>query len=429
VDLGLYFLFQLPRPWAPDAEARLFEESLAQVELADRLGFEYAWVPEQHFLEEYSHSAAPEVFLAAASQRTTAIRLGHGVVLLPPAYNHPARVAERAAALDLVSGGRLEFGVGDSKSRMELEGYGIDPEQRQQMSREALAEIARMWTETPYGGRSGQYVTLPVRNVVPKPRQRPHPPLWMACSDDAAVEQAARLGLGVLTHSFYDTGEAARIVDLYLDVFRRECVPVGWSVNPQVAMLNPFYCHRDPATARERGLDGAGFMGFSVRHYYTFGRHEPGRTNLWQRYERVRSDFGGQVPLRGTHAVGTPEEVCEHLRGFASAGIDQAILAHQLGRLSHDEITASMRLVAEEVRPVLDDQRAQRRKRREALEPYVAAAMRRKADLPGRPAPATYVDAFGRARPPLDVAALPASVRVQVEDLERMANVARTFEE
>src|SRR5262249_49195615 len=126
VRFGLFYEHQLPRPWSQDAEERLFVEALDQIELADRLGFHSLWVVEHHFLEEYSHSSAPEVFLAAASQRTEHIRLGHGIVQLPPAFNHPVRVAERIATLDLISGGRVEFGTGEASSQMELGGFGVD---------------------------------------------------------------------------------------------------------------------------------------------------------------------------------------------------------------------------------------------------------------------------------------------------------------
>src|SRR5687767_5234277 len=114
MKFGVFYEHQLPRPWAEGSELRLFQDALAQVELADRLGIDHAWEVEHHFLEEYSHSSAPEVFLAAASQRTHQIRLGHGIVLMPPSYNHPARVAERIATLDLVSGGRVDWGTGES---------------------------------------------------------------------------------------------------------------------------------------------------------------------------------------------------------------------------------------------------------------------------------------------------------------------------
>ena len=107
MKFGVFYEHQLPRPWVEGSEQQLFQDALSQVELADRLGIDYAWEVEHHFLEEYSHSSAPEVFLAAASQRTKRIRLGHGIVLMPPGYNHPARVAERIATLDLVSNGRV----------------------------------------------------------------------------------------------------------------------------------------------------------------------------------------------------------------------------------------------------------------------------------------------------------------------------------
>src|SRR5213596_1300711 len=126
MKFGIFYEHQLPRPWGPDDEHRLLKNALDQVELADKLGIDYVWEVEHHFLEEYSHSSAPEVFLAAASQRTSRIRLGHGIVQLPPAVNHPARIAERIAALDLVSGGRVDFGTGEGSSQAELGAFGIE---------------------------------------------------------------------------------------------------------------------------------------------------------------------------------------------------------------------------------------------------------------------------------------------------------------
>src|SRR5215208_5577453 len=125
MQFGLFYEHQVPRPWNPEAERQVLLEALEQVALADRLGIEYAWEVEHHFLEEYSHSSAPEVFLAAASQRTSRIRLGHGIVLTAPGFNHPARTAERIAMLDLVSNGRVEFGSGESSSTAELGGFHI----------------------------------------------------------------------------------------------------------------------------------------------------------------------------------------------------------------------------------------------------------------------------------------------------------------
>src|SRR5438874_1563492 len=173
MKFGIFYEHQLPRgagaEWDEDAERRLYQDALLQVELADRVGIDYVWEVEHHFLEEYSHSSAPEVFLAACSQRTKRIRLGHGIVLMPPRYNHPVRVAERIAALDLVSNGRVEFGTGESASLMELGGFGVDFEDKRHAWTEAVEQCLNMMVMDPYPGFQGQYFDMPCRNVVPKP--------------------------------------------------------------------------------------------------------------------------------------------------------------------------------------------------------------------------------------------------------------------
>ena len=206
MKFGIFYEHQLPRPWNEGDEQRLFQEALDQVELADRLGIDYAWEVEHHFLEEYSHSSAPEVFLAACSQRTKRIRLGHGIVLMPPGYNHPARVAERIATLDLVSNGRVEFGTGEIALA-----HGARRLRRQlrrtrsaRMWREAVEQCANMLAMNPYPGFKGKYFEMPCRNVVPKPVQKPHPPMWVACSNRETIQLAAQLGIGALTFAFVD---------------------------------------------------------------------------------------------------------------------------------------------------------------------------------------------------------------------------------
>src|ERR1051325_9632313 len=170
---GLFYEHQMARPWGEGAEERLLRDALEQVELADRAGFESVWEVEHHFLEEYSHSSAPEVFLAAASQRTRRMRLGHGIVQLPPNFNHPARVAERIATLDLISGGRVEFGTGESSSQMELGGFLIGRPRKRGQWKEALKAVTRMLVKDPFMGYQGRFTSMPRRNVVPKPKQKP----------------------------------------------------------------------------------------------------------------------------------------------------------------------------------------------------------------------------------------------------------------
>ena len=146
---GIFYEHQLPRPWAEGSELKLFQDALDQVELGDRLGIDYAWEVEHHFLEEYSHSSAPEVFLAAASQRTKRIRLGHGIVLMPPGYNHPARIAERLATLDLVSNGRVEWGTGESASRAELRASASRPRNAGRCGAKPPSRWRTCWRWTP----------------------------------------------------------------------------------------------------------------------------------------------------------------------------------------------------------------------------------------------------------------------------------------
>src|SRR5262245_29648964 len=287
MEFGIFYEHQLPRPWAEDSEYRLIRDALEQVELADRLGLDYAWEVEHHFLEEYSHSSAPEVFLAAASQRTKRIRLGHGIVLMPPGYNHPARVAERIAMLDLVSGGRVEFGTGESASRMELEGFGIEPTQKKDMWEEAVAQVALMLSQSPYPGHRGKHFSMPARNVLPKPLQKPHPPMWLACSNRQMIHRAAQLGLGALTFAFVDVSEAKHWVSDYYETFKHECTPIAQAVNPNIAMVTGFSIHPDGDEARRRGLEGFQFFGYALAHYYLFGAHTPGRTNIWESFQNT----------------------------------------------------------------------------------------------------------------------------------------------
>ena len=215
MKFGVFYEHQLPRPWEEDSEYRILQDALEQVELADRLGFDVVWEVEHHFLEEYSHSSAPEVFLGVCSQRTKDIRLGHGIIQTAPGYNHPARTAERVATLDLLSGGRVEFGSGESGSEAELGGFLVDPATKREAWLEGLQVTLRCMTETPFTGVDGRFVQMPPRNVVPKPMQKPHPPLWVACSRRDTILLAAEKGIGALTFAFIDPEEAEKWVADY----------------------------------------------------------------------------------------------------------------------------------------------------------------------------------------------------------------------
>jgi alkanesulfonate monooxygenase SsuD/methylene tetrahydromethanopterin reductase-like flavin-dependent oxidoreductase (luciferase family) len=405
---GIFYEFQLPRPWARDDEHRLLKDALEQIELADRLGFDYVWEVEHHFLEEYSHSSAPEVFLAAASQRTRRIRLGHGIVQLPPGFNHPARVAERIATLDLLSDGRVEFGTGESSSEAELGGYGVDRASKREQWEEAIDAVTRLMVEEPFAGYEGRFLQMPPRNLVPKPLQRPHPPLWVACSRRDTIHLAAERGIGALTFSFIEADEARAWVDDYYSTIASElCVPAGFAVNANLACVLPFMCHADELTAIDRGLDGSHFFGYSLGHYYVFGMHKPGVTDVWAEFEENRELYGfsravaaqtglqlgaqlmeqGLGSLRG--AVGTPAQIRALVREYEAAGVDQLIFVSQAGRNRHEHICESMELFAREVMPEFHERaEATEKGKADRLAPAIAAALARRS--PPRTTPTDY---------------------------------------
>jgi alkanesulfonate monooxygenase SsuD/methylene tetrahydromethanopterin reductase-like flavin-dependent oxidoreductase (luciferase family) len=428
VRFGLFYEHQLPRADRELDEELLLADALEQVELADRLGIDCLWEVEHHFLEEYSHSSAPEVFLAAASQRTSRIRLGHGIVQVPPAVNHPARVAERIATLDLISGGRVELGTGEGSSQLELGGFGVDRETKRAQWDEALDAITRMFVEQPFAGYDGRWLAMPPRSVVPKPRQRPHPPLWVACSRRETIVLAAERGLGALSFAFVEPEDAKRWVDSYYETLASErCVPAGFAVNPNVAVVLPMMCHADEAIAIERGIDGAHFFGFSLAYYYAFGEHRPGHSNVWREFQERRREMGfareivtpddgplgvrllqqGLGSLRG--AIGTPAQLRDLLERYEAAGVDQVIFVSQAGANRHEHICESLELFAEQVLPGFaeraEDREAAKRKRlAAALERALARrAPPRSADpdylvkADGEPTPAQAIAAAGRA--------------------------------
>jgi len=380
MKFGIFYEHQLPRPWNEGDEHKLIREALDQVELADKLGIDYAWEVEHHFLEEYSHSSAPEVFLAACAQRTKNIRLGHGIVLMPPKYNPPARVAERIAMLDLVSDGRVDFGTGESSSLAELAGFGIAIDDKRDMWMEAVEQTANMMAMDPYPGYEGKFFSMPCRNVVPKPVQKPHPPIWVACSNRETIHLAARLGIGALTFAFIDPTEARKWVGEYYEIIKTECKPIGHAVNANVAMVTGFSCHPDEQEARRRGEDGFRFFGYGLGHHYIFGSHKPGRTNIWENFERARDS----LPAAGEHrGIGTPDQLRAHLSLFEETGVDQVIFIQQGGRNRHDHICESLELFASDVMPEFKERSdARERKKQEELAPYIEKALQRKTWMP-----------------------------------------------
>ncbi|MDE0756958.1 MAG: LLM class flavin-dependent oxidoreductase [Pseudomonadales bacterium] len=387
MKFGIFYEHQLPKPWDEGLEQKLFQDALEQVELADRIGIDYAWEVEHHFLEEYSHSSAPEIFLAAASQRTKKIRLGHGIRQVISAYNHPARTAECIATLDLVSNGRVEFGTGESSAILELGGFGIPVDSKRAQYLEATEQICNMLAMDPYPGYEGEYFSMPCRNIVPKPVQKPHPPLWVACSNRETIKMAARLGIGALTFAFVDPLEARHWVDEYYSIIKsEECVPIGHHVNANICMVTSFSLHQDRQVAIDRGLEGFEFFGYALGSLYGFGEHRPGRMNLFDEFRKIHKKRLADNPLDITQAlaaerggIGTPEDMRNHLRKFEDVGVDQVTFIQQAGMNKHEHICESLELFASDVLPEFKAREAERQSRKDTdLKPYIEAAMQRK---------------------------------------------------
>jgi alkanesulfonate monooxygenase SsuD/methylene tetrahydromethanopterin reductase-like flavin-dependent oxidoreductase (luciferase family) len=402
VKFGLFYELQLPKPydnetWDPDQEQRIFHEMLDQVELADSLGFDYVFEVEHHFLEEYSHSSAPELMMAALSQRTKNIRLGHGIVLTPPAYNHPARVAERIAALDILSNGRVEFGTGESASDMELGGFRVERGMKKAMWEEATREIANMMVSEPYQGFDGEFFSMPARNVIPKPVQKPHPPMWVAASRRETTMVAARLGIASLGFGFETPEELGERTQEYYRLIREECMPIGHALNPGLAVLNTFMMGPTDEEAIKRSAGGPGFFSYSLGYYYnpaTGSKHQPGTKNLYRDYkdasdegeaqERVqRGGFLSEDELRkgepqeevaralfraarSGNAIGTSKRLRETLRKYEDQHLDVMIFVAQAGDRKHEHIMESIDTFGREVLPEFKERHeTQHRKWRE----------------------------------------------------------------
>jgi alkanesulfonate monooxygenase SsuD/methylene tetrahydromethanopterin reductase-like flavin-dependent oxidoreductase (luciferase family) len=267
-----------------------------------------------------------------------------------------------------------------------LEGFNINPAERRAMWRETVEQVANMLAMDPYPGYQGTYFSMPPRNIVPKPVQKPHPPLWVACSNRDTIHLAAQLGIGALTFTFIDAAEARHWVTDYYETFKRECVPIGHTVNPNIALVCGFSVTEDEHEALNRGIDGLRFFQFALAHFYRQGVHTPGRTDIWAQYLAARdailaADLNQEESRLTSNrgAIGTPRQVREYLRGMADIGVDQMVFIQQGGKNKHEDICASLELFADTVMPEFHAEEEARQQRKMAeLAPYIEAAFRRK---------------------------------------------------
>ena len=301
--------------------------------------------------------------------------------------------------LDLVSNGRAQFGIGEGATRLELGGFAIPAKRKRAMSLEAAREIADMMVMEPYPGYECEDWSLPCRNVLPKPIQKPHPPMWMACTNRDTIKVAAQNGLGVLAFSFLDPEEAKTWSKVYYDTIKSEdCVPLGHIVNPNIAMVSAFSIHEDSEEAARRGEDGFRFFEYAIGALVT-DDVVPGRSDLWEKFQArkaaraagtnvVDTAYGGgkanpDRSMTRSPGIGTPAEFREHMQGFADAGVDQVIFLQQGGNNKHEHICESLETFNREVFESFAEGREEREARKAGeLAPYIEAAIQRRHTRP-----------------------------------------------
>jgi alkanesulfonate monooxygenase SsuD/methylene tetrahydromethanopterin reductase-like flavin-dependent oxidoreductase (luciferase family) len=363
MKFGIFYEISVPRPWTRDAEKKVYDNCLEQVKLADELGFDYVWAVEHHFLEEYSHCSSPEIFLTACAMLTRRIRVGHGIVVCLPPINNPARIAERTATMDIVSGGRLDVGTGRSGTWVEAGAFGVNPDDTKKMWDEVVHCLPKMWTQETFS-YEGRYWSLPPRSVIPKPYQKPHPPLWVAVTSPGTEVDAGERGLGCLGLTFGSVSQQEERGKTYRKLIRN-CEPVGEVVNEHIAALNFLYCHQDNEQGVRTGQRFAGTFGYlaamllSTHDVYPTTAYKTGgllpglRADPHKKGAAPKAQAKSDQPrVPDSITIGDPDRVEKALRKWESAGVDTVnFLLNAAETIPQEEVLASMRLFAAEVMP------------------------------------------------------------------------------
>ena len=338
-------------------EHQIFRDTLEELAIAETCGFRTAWFVEHHFMREYSHSSAPDLLLAAASQRTQTLRLGHAVVLLP--YHHPLQVAERLATLDVLSGGRVEFGFGRGFSPCEYAAFGVDMEQSRERVEEALAIIRQTFNGQPVNF-SGRHFRLENVEVLPRVMQKPHPPLWMAAVSPETFELAARLGVGVLVGPFKPWFMVQSDIRRYRTAWQKYQGDTG--SKPRVGMTAGVLCLEDGQRARD--IAKTYFIWF---YRQLFKQTAPVLEQLHAGYEYYRKmgtlRFLAEKTLSlaaletlGMVVAGDPAHCRQKLESYRDAGVDHLLCAVSTGGTPSDIARESLRALAHHVIPHFDIQ-------------------------------------------------------------------------
>ncbi len=364
MKFALFYEIPVTRPFTKEKERAAYQNTLEEAIFAEEMGWHAFWTVEHHFLEEYSHCSNPEVLYGAIASRTERIRLGYGVRLMPAPYNHPVRSAESAAVLDLISNGRVDFGTGRSATRIELEGFGIDPADTRSMWLEAMEHIVDCWTNE-YSEFDGKHWQMPRRRVQPKPLQDPHPPIYGATTSDEGHVQVGELGLGLCSFAVgVPPEEIGRKIALYRAAIAGCKDPLGRFVNNSAATFTMMNVAPTEQEARDVATEsfewypkrGARMIG-EVAGWMEERKQELG--NYHYAADMKQHDEDGSLDLltmdilmdMNACVCGTPEQAIEQCKRYEDAGIDLLLCLVNPFDIAHDKVMQTIELVGKHVIP------------------------------------------------------------------------------
>ncbi len=346
---------------------KIFAETLEQVLLAEELGFDMVWAVEHTALTMYAHMSAPETFLAYVAGATSRIGIGHGVICLPPKMNHPVKVAERCATLDILSGGRLHVGFGKGGTEQEAGTFGYRKADLPPMIDEAMRLVPRFWVEDVVE-HDGEFITVPPRPIHPKPLQDPHPPLYQACTQTATLADAGGRGIGALVLGFGGPEEIAEKNAVYRAAFRDRdpALQVGSRPTEHLAALCPAIVLDDGDEARRLGIRGQRFFMESIGHWGSAGKTPLPDPSTWVDGEEkvgvVEATIGSETvemdlsdaakALRNTSdGYGTVDDCIAYVTRLINAGADEILFLCQMGTIPQEPQLETLRNIGEHVIP------------------------------------------------------------------------------
>lgn len=340
----------------PEAEHKALIEETEYVIQADKSGFKYAWASEHHFLEEYSHLSANEVFLGYLAHATERIHLGSGIFNPLAPVNHPVKVAEKVAMLDHLSKGRFEFGTGRGAGSHEILGFlpGIeDMNGTKEIWEETIAEFPKMFLQEEYEGFQGKHWSLPPRKIFPKPYGKAHPAMWYAAGSPSSYAMAAKKGLGVLGFSVQKVSDMEWVLDQYKTAIQ-EAKAIGAFVNDNVMVTSTAICAETHDKAIEIAVNANmnRFQSLVFRYHDTFPRPEaiPQWPELLPEYnaEIIELLIAEELLI-----CGDPSEVLQQCKRWEQAGADQLSFGLPTG-VSYEDTMTTIKLLGEHVIPEID---------------------------------------------------------------------------